>query len=194
MISFIFLGFPIVPTTTHAVCSKSFFTSCDRGGETYRLVFKIASSQMKMTNCTTMSSWTLCRCVLRYLALVVSGGDVHLLLHHVIDVGGGAALDPFLLLPLQLVSHHLDGLCPLIPKRHTNTQTHSQHQPSPLSDMSVRPQACTKKHSFLRQVLQHFRSHFRSCANTMLQNKEENTLYSATFKVSFPVKLSTCGL
>lgn len=49
-----------------------------------------------------------------HLAFVVCGRDVHLLLDHVVDVGGGAALDPFLLLSLQLVSHHLDGLCPLI--------------------------------------------------------------------------------
>lgn len=76
--------------------------------------FKIASSKRKTTNYATIHSWT-GLCVWRYLALVVSGGDVHLLLHHVVDVGGGAALDPFLLLPLQLVSHHLDGLCPLIP-------------------------------------------------------------------------------
>lgn len=66
--------------------------------------------------------WLACRdvraaaCLRTNLALVVSGGDVHLLLHHVVDVGGGAALDPLLLLPLQLVSHHLDGLCPLIPE------------------------------------------------------------------------------
>lgn len=53
-------------------------------------------------------------CVLRYLAFVVRGGDVHLLLHHVVNVGGGAALDPFFLLPLKLVSHHLDSLRPLI--------------------------------------------------------------------------------
>lgn len=53
-------------------------------------------------------------CVLRYLAFVVRGRDVHLLLHHVVNVGGGAALDPFFLLPLELVSHHLDSLRPLI--------------------------------------------------------------------------------
>lgn len=56
----------------------------------------------------------LCGSVLRYLAFVVRGRDVHLLLHHVVNVGGGAALDPFFLLPLELVSHHLDSLRPLI--------------------------------------------------------------------------------
>ena len=35
-----------------------------------------------------------------YLAFVVCGGDVHLLLDHVVDVRGGTALDPFLLLSL----------------------------------------------------------------------------------------------
>lgn len=45
---------------------------------------------------------------------MVCGGDVHFLLNHVVDVGGWAALDPFLLLSLQLVSHHLDGLRPLV--------------------------------------------------------------------------------
>jgi len=57
-----------------------------------------------------------------YFAFVVRSGDVHLLFDHVVDVGGGAALDPFLLLSLELVSHHLDGLCPLIP-RFEATQT-----------------------------------------------------------------------
>lgn len=47
---------------------------------------------------------------------MVRCGDVHLLLHHVVNVGGGAALDPFLLLSLQFVGHHLNGLCPLISK------------------------------------------------------------------------------
>lgn len=61
-----------------------------------------------------LSDAFVCLCVLRYLAFVVRGGDVHLLFHHVVDVGGGAALDPFFLLPLKLVSHHLDSLCPLI--------------------------------------------------------------------------------
>lgn len=54
------------------------------------------------------------RAMARYLAFVVRGGDVHLLLHHVVNVGSGAALDPFFLLPLKLVSHHLDSLRPLI--------------------------------------------------------------------------------
>lgn len=52
--------------------------------------------------------------VLCYLAFVVCGGDVHFLLNHVVNIGSRAALDPLLLLSLQLVSHHLDGLCPLI--------------------------------------------------------------------------------
>ncbi len=60
--------------------------------------------------------------VVCYLAFVVCGGDVHLLLDHVVDVGGGAALNPFLLLSLQLVSHHLDGLCPLISEFTTYNQ------------------------------------------------------------------------
>lgn len=62
--------------------------------------------------------------VMSYLAFVVGGWDVHLLLDHVVDIGGGAALDPFFLLSLQLVSHHLDGLCPLISgfKTYTNIQ------------------------------------------------------------------------
>lgn len=63
------------------------------------------------SECASASS---CHPVTCYLAFVVCGGDVHLLLDHVVDVGGGAALDPFFLLPLQLVGHHLDGLCPLI--------------------------------------------------------------------------------
>lgn len=62
-----------------------------------------------------------------YLAFVMSGGDVHLLLHHVVDVGGRAALDPLLLLPLQLVSHHLDGLRPLISEFETKTNNRSVH-------------------------------------------------------------------
>lgn len=67
-----------------------------------------------ITECVRVSMFLyVCVCV-GYLAFVVCGGDVHLLLDHVVDVGGGAALDPFLLLSLQLVSHHLDGLCPLI--------------------------------------------------------------------------------
>lgn len=65
-----------------------------------------------------------------YLAFVVCGGDVHLLLDHVVDVGGGAALDPFFLLPLQLVGHHLDGLCPLISEFMTyDEQGKRQHLP-----------------------------------------------------------------
>lgn len=61
-----------------------------------------------------------------YLAFVVCGGDVHFLLHHVVDVGGGAALDPFLLLPLKLVCHHLDGLRPLVPECREDRNTSKQ--------------------------------------------------------------------
>lgn len=65
-----------------------------------------------------------------YLAFVVCGGDVHLLLDHVVDVGGGAALDPLFLLPLQLVGHHLDGLGPLISEFMTNIEK-GKHQHPP---------------------------------------------------------------
>lgn len=58
-----------------------------------------------------------------YFAFVVCGRNVHLLLNHVVVVGRWAALDPFLLLSLQLVSHHLDGLSPLISGFRTHNKT-----------------------------------------------------------------------
>lgn len=77
----------------------------------------------EVLNCeqTIAISWNR-PCFHCHLALVVRGGDVHLLLDHVVDVGRGAALDPLLLLPLQLVSHHLDGLCPLVSERPTRRE------------------------------------------------------------------------
>ena len=51
-----------------------------------------------------------------HLPFVLAGGGVHLLLVDLIlDLRRGAAQDPLLLLLGQGVSHHLDGLGPLIP-------------------------------------------------------------------------------
>lgn len=61
-----------------------------------------------------------------YLAFVMCSGDVHFLLHQVVYVRGGAALDPFLFLLLQLVCHHLDGLCPFISDLGIKQQQHTE--------------------------------------------------------------------
>lgn len=77
----------------------------------------------------------MCMSVACYLAFVVCGGDVHLLLHHVVDMGGRTALDPLLLLPLQLVSHHLDGLRPLV-------SVFTPNNDIKLRDAALRPPFC----------------------------------------------------
>lgn len=58
------------------------------------------------------SDWTETK---RHLSFVVADGGVHLLLVHVLDLGGGAAQDALLLLLGQRLGDHLDGLGPFVP-------------------------------------------------------------------------------
>lgn len=56
----------------------------------------------------------------------MADGGVHLLLVHVLDLGGGAAQDALLLLLGQRLGDHLDGLGPFVPAGHNDRLNYEQ--------------------------------------------------------------------